>query len=154
MAEIVIQSQTHEGGITNIIGGEAHGGFTFCGIAALALMGRLQDIDISRLLLWMSQRQVSFGGFNGRTNKLIDSCYSFWIGATYNILNDYFEEKVSIDDHLLYSQQDLQKYIQLYCQDLPSGGLWDKPGKSRDIYHTCYALSGLSASQEYDIVLN
>lgn len=28
-----------------------------------------------------------------------------------------------------------------------NGGLKDKPGKSRDFYHTCYALSGLSVSQ-------
>jgi protein farnesyltransferase subunit beta len=35
----------------------------------------------------------------------------------------------------------------LYCQDKEAGGLWDKPGKHRDIYHTCYALSGLSLSQ-------
>jgi len=42
IAEGIIASQTHEGGIANVIGGEAHGGFTFCGIAALALMGRLQ----------------------------------------------------------------------------------------------------------------
>ena len=29
----------------------------------------------------------------------------------------------------------------------PRGGLVDKPGKSRDFYHTCYALSGLSVAQ-------
>ena len=27
------------------------------------------------------------------------------------------------------------------------GGLIDKPGKSRDYYHTCYTLSGLSIAQ-------
>ena len=27
------------------------------------------------------------------------------------------------------------------------GGLRDKPGKSRDYYHTCYCLSGLSVCQ-------
>jgi prenyltransferase beta subunit len=29
----------------------------------------------------------------------------------------------------------------------PRGGLVDKPGKSRDFYHTCYGLSGLSVAQ-------
>ena len=29
----------------------------------------------------------------------------------------------------------------------PRGGLIDKPGKSRDYYHTCYTLSGLSIAQ-------
>jgi protein farnesyltransferase subunit beta len=36
--------------------------------------------------------------------------------------------------------------IMVCCQD-KNGGLRDKPGKNRDFYHTCYALSGLSASQ-------
>jgi protein farnesyltransferase subunit beta len=154
VAEVIIESQTHEGGISNVIGGEAHGGFTFCGVAALALLGRLQDLDVSLLVEWMSQRQVQFGGFNGRTNKLIDSCYSFWIGAVFNILNDYFKGKMSVNDHLLYSERNLQEYILLYCQDLKRGGLWDKPGKGRDIYHTCYAVSGLALSQELCGVMN
>lgn len=58
VAETVLLSQTHEGGISNVIGGEAHGGFTFCGVAALALLKRLQDLDVSRLMLWLSQRQT------------------------------------------------------------------------------------------------
>lgn len=32
------------------------------------------------------------------------------------------------------------------CQD-HRGGLLDKPGKSRDFYHTCYTLSGLALAQ-------
>lgn len=59
-------------------------------------MGRLHEIDVSRLMYWLSHRQVEFGGFNGRTNKLIDSCYSFWIGSVFNVVNNYFENKVSI----------------------------------------------------------
>lgn len=33
------------------------------------------------------------GGFNGRTNKVVDSCYSFWQGALFNLLgmNDHFK---------------------------------------------------------------
>ena len=33
-----------------------------------------------------------------------------------------------------------------YHQD-HRGGLLDKPGKSRDFYHTCYTLSGLALAQ-------
>ena len=40
----------------------------------------------------------------------------------------------------------LQKYTLLAAQ-APTGGLKDKPGKGKDYYHTCYALSGLSVSQ-------
>lgn len=86
-------------------------------MAALALMGRLQDVDVSRLMDWMSQRQVQFGGFNGRTNKLIDSCYSFWVGAVFNIVNNYFEGQISHENHLLFSEKDLQQYVLFYCQD-------------------------------------
>lgn len=32
---------------------------------------------------WSVNRQMKFeGGFQGRTNKLVDSCYTFWQGAT------------------------------------------------------------------------
>jgi protein farnesyltransferase subunit beta len=123
-------------------------------VAALALLGRLQDLDVSRLMEWLSSRQVQFGGFNGRTNKLIDSCYSFWVGAVFNIVNDYFQGKASVEGHLLYSEKDLQEYILFYCQDIKKGGLWDKPGKHRDIYHTAYALSGLTLSQDLSGIIN
>lgn len=101
LAEEVVSCQTYEGGLTNVRGGEAHGGYTFCGVAALALMGELHRLDISRLMYWMSQRQVDvLGGFNGRTNKLIDSCYSFWVGGVFNIVNDYFKGQVSFENKL------------------------------------------------------
>ncbi|CAI7809224.1 unnamed protein product, partial [Closterium sp. NIES-54] len=45
-----------------------------------------------------------------------------------------------------YSDVALQAYLLLCCQ-VPEGGLRDKPGKARDYYHTCYALSGLTAAQ-------
>ena len=36
----------------------------------------------------------------------------------------------------------------MHCaQSIEYGGLRDKPGKPRDFYHSCYALSGLSISQ-------
>ena len=36
---------------------------------------------------WASQRQGSVeGGFNGRTNKLVDGCYSFWQGGLFPLL--------------------------------------------------------------------
>lgn len=48
---------------------------------------------------------------------------------------------------MIYSEEHLQNYVTFYCQDV-KGGLRDKPSKNRDIYHTCYALSGLALSQE------
>lgn len=46
----------------------------------------------------------------------------------------------------LYDQTALQEYILLCCQ-VNTGGLRDKPGKSRDYYHSCYSLSGLTLAQ-------
>ena len=150
-AEEIIKTQTHEGGLSNVVGGEAHGGYTFCGVAGLAAMGRLQDLDVSRLLFWLSRRQCEYGGFNGRTNKLLDSCYSLWVGAIYKIVDNYFDKKINVDGKLIYSEFELQRYILSYCQD-ERGGLWDKPGKKRDLYHTTYALSGLSIAQETEMI--
>ena len=76
------------------------------------------------------------------------------MGAVFNIFNNYFEGNASFQGHLLYEEKDLQQYVLFYCQDGSKGGLWDKPGKNRDIYHTCYALSGLAASQQLFGALN
>ena len=43
--------------------------------------------DAVRLCSWAAHRQGSFeGGFNGRTNKLVDGCYSFWQGGLFSVL--------------------------------------------------------------------
>lgn len=46
----------------------------------------------------------------------------------------------------LFDSRASQEYILICCQH-NDGGLLDKPGKPRDIYHTCYTLSGLSVAQ-------
>lgn len=58
VAETIISSQTYEGGLSNVIGGEAHGGYTFCGVAGLSMLGRLQELDIPRLAYWLNHRQT------------------------------------------------------------------------------------------------
>ena len=52
--------------------------------------------------------------------------------------------------HNWCSSVNLQMYVLLACQDLEKGGLKDKPGKSIDMYHTCYSLSGLWCAQLVD----
>lgn len=49
-------------------------------------------------------------------------------------------------NHWFINQESLQKYVLACCQQ-QSGGLFDKPGKHCDYYHTLYALSGLSVAQ-------
>lgn len=48
-------------------------------------------------LEWLSQRQLTFeGGFNGRINKLVDSCYNFWQGAAFELMDIAYEGKCNL----------------------------------------------------------
>ena len=76
-----------QGGLGGEPGNEAHGGYTYCGAATLALLDRMPALNVPALAAWASQRQNAFcGGFDGRTNKLADGCYSFWQGALFPLL--------------------------------------------------------------------
>lgn len=87
-AEWVVGCQTYEGGFAGCPGMEAHGGYAFCGVATLALLNRTQLCDVDALLRWSVNRQMRLeGGFQGRTNKLVDGCYSFWQGAAFPIIS-------------------------------------------------------------------
>jgi hypothetical protein len=53
--------------------------YAFCAVAALALLGESRRADLPALERWVAARQLrKEGGFAGRTNKLVDGCYSFW----------------------------------------------------------------------------
>jgi prenyltransferase beta subunit len=162
------QCQTYEGGLGGVPHVEAHGGYTFCGAAALQLVNRLHALDVDSLLAWLARRQMAYeGGFSGRTNKLVDACYSFWqAGALAIACQNSHNKDAEVDfdydpwlggnttssppDHakLLLDVPMLERYILLCGQDV-NGGLRDKPSKQRDFYHSCYALSGLSILQHY-----
>ncbi|KAG0196682.1 Geranylgeranyl transferase type-1 subunit beta [Mortierella sp. GBA30] len=105
MLQFIRDCQTFEHGLSQSPHQEAHGGTSYCGIAALGLMGQeaLQDqktmvrrtdedeeafdkrksragfVDKEGTLRWCLQRQTT--GFQGRANKLTDTCYSFWVGG-------------------------------------------------------------------------
>ncbi|CAN9398413.1 unnamed protein product [Alternaria alternata] len=79
------------------------------------------------------------GGYNGRTNKLVDGCYSQWVGGCWSIVE-------AATTTGLWNRGALGRYILAACQE-KKGGLRDKPGKGPDAYHTCYNLAGLSAAQ-------
>ena len=110
-------------------------------------MGAGQLCNVDNLLRWAANRQMRLeGGFQGRTNKLVDGCYSFWQGGIFPLLHMVLRKAGHQPTDLLFNTRALQEYLLMCCQDL-RGGLIDKPGKSRDYYHTCYALSGLSVAQ-------
>ncbi|KAK1299082.1 Protein farnesyltransferase subunit beta [Acorus calamus] len=74
----IISCQTYEGGIAGEPNSEAHGGYTFCGLATMILIGEADRLDLPSLIDWAVFRQGVEGGLQGRTNKLVDGCYSFW----------------------------------------------------------------------------
>ncbi|XP_062823277.1 protein farnesyltransferase subunit beta isoform X3 [Anolis carolinensis] len=151
-AEWIARCQNWEGGIGGVPGMEAHGGYTFCGLAALVILKSEDVLNLKSLLHWVTSRQMRFeGGFQGRCNKLVDGCYSFWqaglLPLLHRALHARGDPSLSMT-HWMFDQEALQEYILLCCQ-CPAGGLLDKPGKSRDFYHTCYCLSGLSIAQHF-----
>ncbi|KAJ6442141.1 Terpenoid cylases/protein prenyltransferase alpha-alpha toroid [Purpureocillium lavendulum] len=166
LAEWVRRCQTYEGGVSAKPGVEAHGAYAFCALGCLSILDSPHRsipkyFDVPRLVSWLSARQYApEGGFSGRTNKLVDGCYSHWVGGCWPLIEaalngpegpaaqaaaDY--TPLQADDSL-FGRNALIRYILCCGQDLSKrGGMRDKPSKYSDAYHTCYVLSGLSSAQ-------
>lgn len=130
--EFIIKCQTYEGGIGLNIGFEAHGGSTYCGVAALSLMNRLEDLPNKKgLIEWCVGRMV--GGFQGRCGKDPDCCYTFWIGASLSMLGK--------GD--LIHKEPTRKFT-ISCAHDTYGGFAKYPGLSPDVLHAYMGLAGLS----------
>ena len=94
MGEFVRRCQGHEGGIGGEPGNEGHGGYAFCAYGALLLAeangwlpGGKGMIDRWLLVAWVTRMQGNVeGGMRGRTNKLVDGCYSMWQGGLCRLL--------------------------------------------------------------------
>lgn len=85
-------------------------------------------LDLPLLVSWLSaQQHAPEGGFAGRTNKLVDGCYSHWVGACWPLIEVALQIK-PLAQSCLYNREALIRYILCCCQD-KRGGLRDKPGK-------------------------
>ncbi|OVA07598.1 Prenyltransferase/squalene oxidase [Macleaya cordata] len=82
----ILSCQTYEGGIAGEPGSEAHGGYTFCGLATMILINEADRLDLLSLIDWVAFRQGVECGFQGRANKLVDGCYSFWQGGVFALV--------------------------------------------------------------------
>ncbi|THY35746.1 terpenoid cyclases/Protein prenyltransferase [Aureobasidium pullulans] len=145
----ISKCQTFEGGLGGAPDNEAHGAYAFCVLACLCL---LDDpaiaiptyLNTKTLTHWLVSRQACpEGGFSGRTNKLVDACYSHWVGGCWSLL----ESALSLPpSSYLWDREGLVRYT-LTCSQAKKGGLRDKPSTRPDGYHTNYSLAGLSAAQ-------
>ncbi|KAH8261827.1 hypothetical protein KR038_000631 [Drosophila bunnanda] len=138
MYQFIMRSLRYDYGFSQELEGEAHGGTTFCALAALHLSGQLKRLDadtVQRMKRWLIFRQMD--GFQGRPNKPVDTCYSFWIGASLCIL-DCFE---------LTDYAKNREYI-LSTQDKLIGGFAKWPQATPDPFHTYLGLCGLAFTGE------
>jgi protein farnesyltransferase subunit beta len=86
---------------------EAHGGYTSCSINSHFLLSSVRPqpsgtesslgesypspIDVQAALRWsvlMQGEAIEAGGFRGRSNKLVDGCYSWWVGGGIPVLEE------------------------------------------------------------------
>jgi len=100
-------------------------------VASLKLMGRLDDIKRKdELVRWCILRQLT--GFQGRVNKVPDTCYSWWIGATLVMF-----EKFDMLRHY-----NLRSFIYDCQSDV--GGFSKWRDTYPDVLHSYFSLAGLS----------
>jgi len=119
---------------------EAHGGATYTAVASLAAMNALNAIpDRSSLERWLIACQGE--GYRGRINKLRDSCYSFWTGATIALLG--IDRLTCPVTNAMFNMR---------CHSVKTGGFGRDPASSAEIMHTFYSVMGLSLVK--DIITN
>jgi geranylgeranyl transferase type-2 subunit beta len=112
---------------------ESHAAQVYTCLAALSIADRLDLVDTEKLATWLSERQTASGGLNGRPEKKEDACYSWFVLSSLEIIGK-----------IRWIDRDRLIAFILRCQDPVQGGLADRPGDMVDVWHTCFAIAGLS----------
>jgi len=134
LTDYIVSSQGYDGGIAQGPLQESHGGSTYCAVAALYLTGGLSSLRVDDLVAWCLKRQQS--GFNGRINKRVDTCYSFWIGAAIHLLG--YHTLINYPAMIGYS---------ITCQS-GIGGFGKWADTFPDVLHSYFGLCGISLCGE------
>ncbi|CAG8465712.1 1375_t:CDS:2 [Cetraspora pellucida] len=136
VVQYIKESQSYDYGIGQGPGEESHGGSTYCAIASLYLLNKLDEglLSKDKTIFWLISRQES--GFQGRANKPPDTCYSFWIGASLMILDSF--------EFIDYEKN----YNFLMKTSTSLGGFSKCPGCYPDVMHTYMGVAGLSLMEE------
>ncbi|TPX34505.1 hypothetical protein SmJEL517_g02860 [Synchytrium microbalum] len=138
----ILNSQNFDGGFAQSPNLESHGGSTYCAIASLSLMSAIPQVLSSpkirdATIRWLLFRQLS--GFNGRPNKPLDTCYSFWIGASLKLLDAYhFVDKAANERFLATTESQM-------------GGFGKEPQSYPDLLHSYLGLAGLAIGDFHDL---
>ncbi|KAN0062761.1 geranylgeranyl transferase type-1 subunit beta [Thecaphora frezii] len=148
------RSRCWDGSFGQVETQEGHGGSTYCAVAALALAQRLDVLDEDamgtsdrdrnatprvggsdrrrELERWLLNRQQRGSGFNGRLEKPVDTCYSFWCGAALEILGQHGHIDAASDIEWILSAVS------------PVGGISKVPEDPPDLMHSYLSTAALS----------
>lgn len=170
LGEWVGRCQTYEGGIGGAPTNEAHGAYAFCALACLSILDAPSKsipkyLDVEALAAWLAARQTrSEGGFQGRQEKLVDACYSHWVGGCWALIQAALPSSQTSNGAGsgagpgtgdLWNRAALVRYLLTCCQNEgKKGGMQDKPSTHPDAYHTCYSIAGLSHAQNHYVYDN
>lgn len=134
--EFIRRTQSYECAMGQAPDGESHGGSTYCGVAALTLMGKLEEgvVDKESLISWCLARQST--GFQGRPNKKTDTCYCFWIGGALQNLGAFG----------LVNEENLRGFL-MTTQTI-RGGFGKDEESPPDVLHSYMGLATLSLMGE------
>ncbi|KAK3699544.1 geranylgeranyl transferase type-1 subunit beta [Vermiconidia calcicola] len=113
-----------------------------------AKTAKLDPLEVDKLLMQASDAQAvskpssssvfaintECAGMNGRTNKVADTCYAWWSGASLHMLGQ----------PNLYDQTAVRKYLLEKTQHPVLGGFGKFPGDLPDLYHSYLGLAALS----------
>ncbi|RKP29009.1 terpenoid cyclases/Protein prenyltransferase [Metschnikowia bicuspidata] len=169
LVAFVVDKVAVTGGMASAAYAEPHSGLTFCGVAALSLLNpetifaaepantAWKDATVD----WLVHRQydvsslqpddehdpANVGGFNGRPNKLQDTCYSWWVMALMRLLRGAEPPLFDVPratDYLLHS-----------TQHAIMGGFGKHPRAFPDPLHSFLGIASLalvkqSSSVEFD----
>lgn len=160
LVQFVKRRINFNGGLSSTTYTESHSGLTFCGLATLKLVGYdFNEEWVESTKNWLVHRQVDYpdvlytydeeteiydnyeyydpdhiGGFNGRENKLGDTCYSWWVTGSLSIMSaiDLFDPEKGTEFLLNQTQHPLV------------GGFGTSKGMWPDPFHTFLALATLA----------
>lgn len=121
---------------------EAHGGYTSCSLNSFFLLDALRPaaspslgegfpsrINVGAALRWsvlMQGEAIEAGGFRGRSNKLVDGCYSWWVGGGIPVL-----EELARQDRVV--QQKNEEGARIVPENEEDEGDWEDVAREHDI---------------------
>lgn len=163
LQSFILRKVSYNGGLSSVDSTEPHAGLTFCGIAALSLLG--YDFNSAswtqRTINWLVKRQSDYpsclynepdnegvfgyeyyteedvGGFNGRENKFSDTCYAWWVTGSLSLISPTIGVSlINMDQAMSYLIQGTQNKIM--------GGFGKDPDLQPDPFHSFLGLASLS----------